>query len=290
MRMKNEEAWESQSSNDESLVTKNVFINGKMEERVIALPKNYLMEQPKDKGKLLGSLDKEKLLGVTYNFTNPQPFLDAGESLVDLNGKEIPANTDWSKVWVLCQTPDTFWRVQMEDELKFVQVNAFKSVQEYFQAIGSSIVYSRQPNKVEQLGIAAQASGDQVYQKLYDFAKKNGLALNAASLYLGVKTKGEYTLRLMTGDTSVPEIKIGRPVEDAQRLYDAIALTLGKNSAAKRYPIKVTSYFEKQHGIEVVEMALQLIPAARIAIYNQMGCEDKEVCLSNTIYNKTHKA
>ena len=67
MRMKNEEAWESQSSNDESLVTKNVFINGKMEERVIALPKNYLMEQPKDKGKLLGSLDKEKLLGVTYN-------------------------------------------------------------------------------------------------------------------------------------------------------------------------------------------------------------------------------
>ena len=226
----------------------NVFINGKMEERVIALPKNYLMEQPKDKGKLLGSLDKEKLLGVTYNFTNPQPFLDAGESLVDLNGKEIPANTDWSKVWVLCQTPDTFWRVQMEDELKFVQVNAFKSVQEYFQAIGSSIVYSRQPNKVEQLGIAAQASGDQVYQKLYDFAKKNGLALNAASLYLGVKTKGEYTLRLMTGDTSVPEIKIGRPVEDAQRLYDAIALTLGKNSAAKRYPIKVTSYFEKQHG------------------------------------------
>ena len=66
MRMKNEEAWESQSSNDESLVTKNVFINGKMEERVIALPKNYLMEQPKDKGKLLGSLDKEKLLGVTY--------------------------------------------------------------------------------------------------------------------------------------------------------------------------------------------------------------------------------
>ena len=72
MRMKNEEAWESQSSNDESLVTKNVFINGKMEERVIALPKNYLMEQPKDKGKLLGSLDKEKLLGVTYNFTNPQ--------------------------------------------------------------------------------------------------------------------------------------------------------------------------------------------------------------------------
>ena len=29
MRMKNEEAWESQSSNDESLVTKNVFINGK---------------------------------------------------------------------------------------------------------------------------------------------------------------------------------------------------------------------------------------------------------------------
>ena len=50
MRMKNEEAWESQSSNDESLVTKNVFINGKMEERVIALPKNYLMEQPKDKG------------------------------------------------------------------------------------------------------------------------------------------------------------------------------------------------------------------------------------------------
>ena len=91
----------------------------------------------------------------------------------------------------------------MEDELKFVQVNAFKSVQEYFQAIGSSIVYSRQPNKVEQLGIAAQASGDQVYQKLYDFAKKNGLALNAASLYLGVKTKGEYTLRLMTGDTSV---------------------------------------------------------------------------------------
>jgi len=185
------------------------------------------------------------LLGVTYNFTNPQPFLDAGESLVDLNGKEIPANTDWSKVWVLCQTPDTFWRVQMEDELKFVQVNAFKSVQEYFQAIGSSIVYSRQPNKVEQLGIAAQASGDQVYQKLYDFAKKNGLALNAASLYLGVKTKGEYTLRLMTGDTSVPEIKIGRPVEDAQRLYDAIALTLGKNSAAKRYPIKVTSYFGK---------------------------------------------
>jgi len=74
MRMKNEEAWESQSSNDESLVTKNVFINGKMEERVIALPKNYLMEQPKDKGKLLGSLDKEKLLGVTYNFTNPQPL------------------------------------------------------------------------------------------------------------------------------------------------------------------------------------------------------------------------
>lgn len=274
---------ENQVNNEESLLRKNVVINGKTKAMIIALPKNYQMEQPKNKGKLLESLDKDKMFEVIYNFAHPKPFIEAGEPLVDLNGKELPAGTNWDEVLVLCQTPDTYWRVGMEEELKLARVHDFKSVQEYFQAIGCSILFSRNPNKIEQLGIAAQASGNQTFQEIYDFARKNGLSINSSRLYLDVKTSGEQTLRLMMGDTSMPEVKIGRPVETAQKLYDSIVLTLGKSSAAKRYPIKVTSYFEKLHGINVVETALQLIPAARIALYNQMGCEDKETCLSNTI-------
>ena len=46
--------------------TVNAIIDGEHKKIILAYSK-YSMEQPKDKGKLLGSLDKEKLLGVTYN-------------------------------------------------------------------------------------------------------------------------------------------------------------------------------------------------------------------------------
>ena len=42
---------ENQVNNEESLLRKNVVINGKTKAMIIALPKNYQMEQPKNKGK-----------------------------------------------------------------------------------------------------------------------------------------------------------------------------------------------------------------------------------------------
>ena len=51
-----------------------------------------------------------------------------------------------------------------------VEIHDFESVADYAQHIGETVLISRMPSKVEEMGIAALATGDEAVKEAYEFA------------------------------------------------------------------------------------------------------------------------
>lgn len=194
--------------------TVKAIIKGK-EQEVILGYSIYNMERPKDKGGLLSLLDRKKLLNVIFHITHAKIFWDENIELKDANGTIIPKGTP--KVYVSCDTPDTYWRYTVDETLQNVEVHDFASIQEYGQAIGNSTLHSRKANNVEALGFAAVASKNSTYNSIYNFAKKHEVPMNTAMLYFYVKLQQTQTMQLAMGldVKDIPELK--RTEEDADR-------------------------------------------------------------------------
>lgn len=263
-------------------ITKIALIEGAEKEITILFLANHLMAQPKDKAGILPVIDKSKLLPVTFNFAKPDPFIREREPLVDINGTPVSTLEGLVNPYVVCQTADTYWRLTLEDRLENVSVHEFASVQDYFKAIGTTMVYSRGFNPIELTGVAAQASGNETYKATYEFARKNEITLNTASQYLGIKLRKEQTLQLSVGNIELSTPQLVRTEEEAQLLFDAVFGALG-NGAKNRYGIQVANYLIKQYGLEVTVTAFKIIPAFEMTMYKLVTCEDKIPCLTNTI-------
>lgn len=256
--------------------TVKAIIKGK-EQEVILGYSIYNMERPKDKGGLLSLLDRKKLLNVIFHITHADIFWDENIELKDANGTIIPKGTP--KVYVSCDTPDTYWRYTVDETLQNVEVHDFASIQEYGQAIGNSTLHSRKANNVEALGFAAVASKNSTYNSIYNFAKKHEVPMNTAMLYFYVKLQQTQTMQLAMGldVKDIPELK--RTEEDAENLIKAVMYTFGDKERGKRYAINSINTVIKKYDLETVIEALAKIPASIITIYKMSECHEKESCL-----------
>lgn len=263
--------------------TKIAVIDGQEQKITPLLLTNHQMIQPKDKAGTLSGIEEKKLLPVIFNLAKPEPFMKEDEPLVDMNGNPVLSLEGLENPLVACQTADTYWRLPLEDRLENVRVHEFTSVQDYFKSIGNTIVYSRGLNALELAGVAAQASGNETYKVAYDFACRNDLTLNSASLYLDIKLRKEQTLQLSVGNNELSVPQLGRTTEKAQELFNAVEGALGKGGAKNRYGAQVANYFIKQYGLEITVIAFRSVPASEITVYKLMSCGDKVSCLTDIL-------
>lgn len=263
--------------------TKVAVINGVEQEITLLFPANYTMTQPKDKIGILENMDKNNLLEVIFNLADPVCFMQEQEPLVDINGTPVSSLEGVKNPYVVCQTADTYWRFLLEERLEKVCIHTFSSVQEYFKSIGCTMAYSRGLTAFELTGVAAQASGNETYKTIYEFAKKNELTQSTASLYFGLKLKKEQSLLLSVGNSEVPVAELERTQEEAQKLFNAVSDCLGKSGAKNRYGIQVANYFVKRYGLEITVIAFNKVPASTITMYKLMGCAEKVSCLTEVL-------
>ena len=188
-------------------------IDGTEVEVVVAFT-DYSMEQPKKKESLLKNTDADKRMDVIFHFATPDVFWNEGITLFDRNGKAISKGTP--NVLVICDMADTYWRLFLDKVLTNVQVHEFESVQEYAQTIGNSMLLSRSLNNVEKIGYAALATGNEAYKAVFEFAKKNGVPMNTAQLYLDLQLKPATTQLMMLGKEPKTVPTLGRTPEVAQ--------------------------------------------------------------------------
>jgi hypothetical protein len=222
-------------------------------------------------------------MDVIFHFATPEVFWNEDITLFDRNGKAISKGTP--NVLVTCDMADTYWRLFFDEVLTNVQVHEFESVQEYAQTIGNSMLLSRSLNNVEKIGYAALATGNEAYKAVFEFAKKNGVPMNTAQLYLDLQLKPATTQLMMLGKEPKTVPTLGRTPEVAQKLYDQNTLTFSKGGANKRYAIRVENSILKnqKYSFDELMVALQTIPANEIAMAELQRCEEKELCIMETL-------
>lgn len=241
---------------------------------------DYSMEQPKKKDSLLKNTDADKRMDVIFHFATPEVFWNEDITLFDRNGKAISKGTP--NVLVTCDMADTYWRLFLDEILTNVQVHEFESVQEYAQTIGNSMLLSRSLNNVEKIGYAALATGNEAYKAVFKFAKKNGVPMNTAQLYLDLQLKPATTQLMMLGKEPKNVPTLGRSTEEAQEWYEQSSKTF-IGSENKRYVPKVLNALLKKYSKEDLMKVLQTIPANEIAIAELQRCEEKELCIMEAL-------
>lgn len=135
------------------------------EVRIVVAHTEYGMRHDKKMDKMLETASKEKLLTPRYHFYKPDMFWKEGYNLFDNNGELIERDTE--NILVICDTPETSERIYIDDFLEDVEIHDFESVADYTQHIGETVLISRMPSKVEEMGIAALATGDEAMRTVY---------------------------------------------------------------------------------------------------------------------------
>lgn len=265
-----------------SLITVRVMIDNK-EKTIIPAFTEYNMEQPKKKEGLLELTDKNKMLDVIFHFAKPEVFYSNGVSLYDRNGNKISPETP--DVFVVCDTADTYWRIFKDDVLKNVQIHDFKSVEEYAQTVGNTMLLSRGLNNVERVGYAALATGDEAYKTAFRFARKNNMNISNALTYLDIRMKSSETQLMTLGIEPKTTPVLGRTEANAQRLFEQTKKTFGEKEAKQRYAVRAvnTLISYQKYGFELMMEALRTIPADEIANAKLMGCGAKESCITTVL-------
>ena len=254
-------------------------------ERVITVAHTkYSMELPKDKRKLLDSLDLSKLFACIYHLAKPEIFWDADIQLLDDNNQPIERGTE--NVYVSCPTSGTYWRYAVDKKLEIVEVHDFASVQDYAQAIGCTNLYSRGLNNTEKMGVAALATGDEACQAVFDFAKEHEISASTAQHYLDYSIKPTSLLELTMGN-SVENVPIlGRTTKEAEALLDVVKSKF-KKSAEKRYiirPINTLLHMEnKGYSIELMKVALKSLTKMETETIEAAPNGQRETMVTSTL-------
>lgn len=235
--------------------TKLAKINGEYVEITPAYTK-YSMELPEYNEKFCEKLDHSKLLPVIFNFAKPEVFRKEDVQLYDRTGKAIDEGTP--NVYVVCSTADS-WRVWIDKKLERIELHEYSSVQEYAQAVGATNLYSRGLNNTEKIGIAALATGNEVYKAVFEFAKKHDITSTAAKLYLDVKMTKLQIMKMSTGLEHKAKPELGRSVEEAEVLLSQVKESFGKENARKKYAISAINMLkdQKNYGFDTIINAVQ---------------------------------
>lgn len=267
-------------------ITVKAIINGEPIDIIPAFT-DYNMEQPKQKA-TGGHGDPSKRLAVKFHFASPKLFWDEQDekkkiNLFDRNGKFIEPNTD--NVYVVCDTADTYWRVFEDEILEDVEIHNFDSVEEYAQATSNTMLYSRCLNKVEEMGYAALATGDEAAKAVFEFAKKNEVPVSTAKLYLDIEYKPVTVKVMMLGKKPPVTLMLGRSQEEAQELFDHNKLTFNKGGAKSRYAISAENSLIKKgkYTFEEIITCLTMIPSSEITLTQLAKCGEKKECIQETL-------
>lgn len=274
------------STKGELPITVKAIINGEQKEIIPAFT-DYNMEPPKKKsGTEWG--DPSKRLNVKYHFANPKMFWEEQDeekklNLFDRNGIYIKPNTE--NVYVVCDTADTYWRVFEDEVLEDVEIHDFESVEEYAQAIGNTMLYSRSMNNVEKVGYAALATGDVAAKAVFEFAKKNEVPVSTAKLYLDIDYKPVVVKAMMLGKKPPVTLTLGRSQEEAQQLFDQMFLTFNKGGAKSRYAISAVNSLTKKgkYTLEEIMTCLSKIPSSELTLAQLAKCGDKKECIQDVL-------
>lgn len=251
--------------------------------RIIVAHTEYGMRHDKKMDKMLVTVNNEKLLTPRYHFCKADIFWKEGYKLFDNNYELIEEGTD--NVFVICDTPETSERIYIDDYLKDVEIHDFESVADYAQHIGETALISRMPSKVEEMGIAAMATGDAAVKEAYEFAIENGITYTQSLGYLAGEMKAATLKLMMRGVKTKPTLTLGRTKEQAQQLYDESCKSLGEGEAKKRYVPRALNIILKkeQFSFDIVIEALQTIPSSDVTMAKLADCGDKEACIAGTL-------
>ncbi len=275
-------ATEQQESEDMTCCPKNsktvlAMIGGK-EQEILVAHTEYGMRHEKKMDKEFAKVDNRKLLTPRYHFCKPDVFWAEGHNLFDNNGELIENGTP--DVLVICDTPETSERIYIDEVLEDVEIHDFISVAEYAQHIGETVLISRMPSKVEEMGIAAMATEDKAVKTAYEFAVDNGISYTSSLGFLDGEMKPMLLKTMMRGRMPKTVFALGRTREEAQQLLDAAKATFDADTK-KRYIPRALNSLIKRHGqsLEVVINALRTIPASEVTMAKLAECGEKESCI-----------
>lgn len=282
MNMENKEVKQMEYEMGPESARVKAQINGTLEAIIVAHTE-YGMRRTKKMDKILTTVNKEKLLTPRYHFCKPEIFWKEGYNLFDNKGEVITEGTE--NVYVICDTPETSERIYIDNFLKDVEIHDFESVADYAQHIGETALISRMPSKVEEMGIAAMATGDAAVKEAYEFAIENDITYTQSLGYLAGEMKAATLKLMMRGVKAKPTLTLGRTKEQAQQLYDESCKSLGEGEAKKRYVPRALNIILKkeQFSFDIVIEALQTIPSSEVTMAKLADCGDKEACIAGTL-------
>lgn len=282
MNMENKEVKQMEYEMGPESARVKALINGTLEEIIVAHTE-YGMRHTKKMDKILITVNKEKLLTPRYHFCKPEIFWKEGYNLFDNKGEVITEGTE--NVYVICDTPETSERIYIDNFLKDVEIHDFESVADYAQHIGETALISRMPSKVEEMGIAAMATGDAAVKEAYEFAIENDITYTQSLGYLAGEMKAATLKLMMRGVKAKPTLTLGRTKAQAQQLYDESCKSLGEGEAKKRYVPRALNIIlnKEQFSFDIVMEALQTIPSSEVTMAKLANCGDKEACIAGTL-------
>lgn len=256
-------------------------INGEVQTLIVAHTE-YGMRHDKKMDKTLDMANRDKLLTPRYHFCKPEIFWKEGYDLFDNNGELIEQGT--ADVLVICDTPETSERIYIDDFLEDVEMHDFESVADYAQHIGETVLISRTPSKVEEMGIAAMATGDDAMRTVYEFAIDHHIPYTTALGFLDADMKPAILKTMMRGTMPKAIFSLGRSVDEAEQLFEAASATFDTD-CKKRYVPRALNSLLKKHNqpLEVVIDALNTIPASEVTMAKLAECGEKESCIVGKI-------
>lgn len=252
-------------------------INGEVQTIIVAHTE-YGMRHDKKMDKTQKTANKEKLLTPRYHFCKPEIFWKEGYNLFDNNGELIEQGT--TNVLTHCETPETSERIYIDDFLEDVEIHDFESVADYTQHIGETVLISRMPSKVEEMGIAALATGDEAMRTVYEFAIDHHIPYTTALGFLDAEMKPIILKTMMRGIMPKSVFALGRSAEEAEQIFKAASATFDTDYK-KRYVPRALNCLLKKHNqpLDVVINALNTIPASEVTMAKLTECGEKESCI-----------
>ena len=257
-------------------------IDGEVQTIIVAHTE-YGMRHDKKMDKMLTTANRDKLLTPRYHFCKPDIFWKEGYNLFDNNGELIEQGT--ANVLTHCETPETSERIYIDDFLEDVEIHDFESVADYAQHIGETVLISCMPSKVEEMGIAALATGDEAVKEAYEFAIENGITYTQSLGFLAGEMKAATLKLMMRGVKAKPTLALGRTKEQAQMLYDESCKSLGEGESKKRYVPRALNIILKKEkfSFDMVIEALRTIPSSEVTMAKLADCGEKEACIAGAL-------
>ena len=257
-------------------------IDGEVQTIIVAHTE-YGMRHDKKMDKMLTTANRDKLLTPRYHFCKPDIFWKEGYNLFDNNGELIEQGT--ANVLTHCETPETSERIYIDDFLEDVEIHDFESVADYAQHIGETVLISRMPSKVEEMGIAALATGDEAVKEAYEFAIENGITYTQSLGFLAGEMKAATLKLMMRGVKAKPTLALGRTKEQAPMLYDESCKSLGEGESKKRYVPRALNIILKKEkfSFDMVIEALRTIPSSEVTMAKLADCGEKEACIAGAL-------